>query len=56
MLSVIFQTFLDRYSGTEKVSSERSGHETTVYGIMTPGICATAGFVRDSQNYLFFTS
>jgi hypothetical protein len=29
MLSVIFQTSLDRYSGTEKVSSERSGHETT---------------------------
>jgi hypothetical protein len=22
---------------------------------MTPGICAAAGFIRDSQNYLFYT-
>jgi hypothetical protein len=33
MLSVIFQISLDKYFGTEKVSSERSGHETISYGL-----------------------
>jgi hypothetical protein len=38
MPSVMFQTSLDKYSGTEKVSFERSGHETTVGGGYAAGL------------------